>query len=109
MPAAEEKHEYPTVAEELHRKTLLALERLTIRHEKDEIDDWEYYTAIQGIFDTVSGLVPEDVYELMSMDEPKSKGKAKIMKNDEGKTVIIIDQHRDLMRVVNALKGKGYK
>lgn len=61
---------YPTIAEELHRKTVNAIVTLLEKRERGEISEWEYYIAITALFEAVSGLVPEDVFELLSMDEP---------------------------------------
>lgn len=69
---AEAATTYPTIAEELHRKTLKAIATLLEKREREEISEWEYYIAITALFEAVSGLVPEDVFELLSMDEPPS-------------------------------------
>jgi hypothetical protein len=67
---AQAASQYPTIAEELHRKTVNAIVTLLEKREREEISEWEYYIAIQALFEAVSGLVPEDVFELLSMDEP---------------------------------------
>jgi hypothetical protein len=63
--------DYPTIAEELHRKSLDALIWLAEEHEKGKIDDVQMYIAVEAIFKAVSGLVPQDVFELMSMRDPR--------------------------------------
>ena len=67
---AEAAQTYPTIAEELHRKTLSAIATLLAKRETGAITEWEYYIAIQALFEAVSGLVPQDVFELLSTDEP---------------------------------------
>ena len=66
---------YPTIAEEIHRKTLDALVWLLDRKERGLVTEQEYYVAIQTLFIAVSGLVSEDIFEMLSMDEPEKERK----------------------------------
>lgn len=65
--------DYPTIREELHRKTLDSLAWILSQQEVGVLTEYEAYHCMQALFIAVSGLVPRDVFEDLSMDEPSDK------------------------------------
>lgn len=65
--------ELPTIREELHRKTLDALAWVYGQQDVGLLTDYEVYHCVQALFIAVSGLVPRDVFEDLSVDEPNNK------------------------------------
>lgn len=56
----------PTTREELDRKTYETLEWLIERREQGQISDDQFHTGVDATFNTVSGLVSEDIFRLVS-------------------------------------------
>jgi len=65
--------EYPTIREELHRKTLDSIEWTLKQEENGILTPYERYHVFQALFIAVSGLVPQDVFELLSQEEPEDR------------------------------------
>jgi hypothetical protein len=55
----------PSVSQEIERKALEQLEVLVRQHEHGQIADNQLRTAIDTLFAVTSGIVPEDVRELL--------------------------------------------
>lgn len=51
---------WPSFGEELGRKALSALEKWMKQHNAGKITDRELYILCDGLYDTVSGLAPND-------------------------------------------------
>jgi hypothetical protein len=57
--------EWPTMQSELSRKALDTLDRLTERFAIGEIDKTALRIGIDTLYDTISGLVPWDIADLV--------------------------------------------
>lgn len=58
--------EWPSHVEELTRKTTLAVQALVERYERGEIEAKELCTALGALWDTVSGLVDDDLSHMIA-------------------------------------------
>lgn len=82
--------EFPTVSDELHRKTLDALAWLADQREAGDVSEREFYTAIRTLFIAVSGMVPTDVIEMLSMEEPELTDRALILMREGDPQAVVI-------------------
>lgn len=69
--------DWPTLAEELERKSLQTLEKLMDKHAEGKISDRELYLVAGVIWDTVSGLAPAKVLRILEAVRKEIKGNAK--------------------------------
>ena len=61
---------WPSVSEELSRKTVQALVALEKQRLSGEITVREHFLSVRAIFNATSGLVPEEVMDAMALSEP---------------------------------------
>lgn len=82
---------WPTLKEELDRKTLDALEWLDGAHERGEIDDHALGTGAHAIFTAVTGLVDREIGEIITQLSAKAPRKTpllqKVFANSVGNVV----------------------
>jgi len=57
---------WPSFGEELGRKALTTLETWMQRHEAGQIRTRELYILVDGLYDTISGLAPKSVSDLIA-------------------------------------------
>lgn len=57
---------WPSMRDELNRKTVEAVERLLQRWSNAEITNGQFVTGMQAIFATVAGIVDEDVMAIIT-------------------------------------------
>lgn len=58
--------DWPGFKEELGRKTVEVLDRWTQAYQIGKISKREYYILVHGLYNTTSGMVPEDIMSLLS-------------------------------------------
>lgn len=82
--------EYPTIADELHRKTLDAIAWLAEQRECGLMDEHEFHKALQAVHIAVGGLVPHDVYLMLSHEEPRRHHRSHLLYRDvDGRLIYI--------------------
>jgi hypothetical protein len=99
--------DWPTLKEELDRKTLDALEWLDGAHERGEIDDHALGAGAHAIFTAVMGLVDKDISEIVTQLSAKAPRKPpvlqKIFANSKGLVVKVVMRARS--ERVTLMKG----
>ena len=63
--------EYPTIREEVERKSVDTAIWLMEQHQNGAITDEQFYIGQQVLFMAISGLVGREVFELISTDMPE--------------------------------------
>jgi len=89
--------DYPSIHEDLERKTLGALANLALRREQGYITEREYFNTVRTLFMAVGGLISTEVTDLLSMEEPEDmwSGRYKsdhawlLMRENNSKAVVI--------------------
>ena len=70
--------EFPTIREEIERKSVDTAVWLLEKHEAGEITDEQLFIGQQVLFMTISGLVGQEVFELVSAEMPEMESGLKI-------------------------------
>jgi len=76
--------EFPTIREEIERKAITTAVWIIERHEAGEITDDQKFIAQQVLFMSVSGLVGQEVFELISAEMPDMESGLKIQEGQSG-------------------------
>ncbi|MFA9261851.1 MAG: hypothetical protein ACEQSB_00625 [Undibacterium sp.] len=67
---------WPGMGQELARKSISALEKWIRAHERGKISSRELYLISDTIYDTISGLAPHDICEIVAGVVTESKNMA---------------------------------
>lgn len=70
--------EYPSIREEVERKAVATAVWLLEKHEAGEMTSDQLFIGQQALFMTVSGLVGDEVFELISAEMPEMESGLKI-------------------------------
>ena len=70
--------EFPTIREEIERKAVDTAVWLLEKHEAGEMTDEQLFIGQQVLFMTISGLVGQEVFELISAEMPEMESGLKI-------------------------------
>jgi hypothetical protein len=93
---------------ELDRKSIQTLDQLISRHDAGEISGEAFKVAVRAIFDTVSGLVESDTFELISHVSAapiESVASTRIFFNDAA--TALLQQPQDLVGVELGVYRRG--
>jgi len=69
---------FPTIKEEIDRKALATMIWLVEQHEAGAISDDQLYTGECTLFMVVSGLVSQDIFELISASMPEMESMVQV-------------------------------
>ena len=70
--------EFPTIREEIERKAVDTAVWLLEKHEAGEMTDEQLFIGQQVLFMTISGLVGQEVFELVSAEMPEMESGLKV-------------------------------